>query len=56
MNLWYHWTGMTVSGSSRRNLFRALAMVEKPYPDKSTAITSARKQTSNYNKFYYIIR
>jgi hypothetical protein len=47
INLWYHWMGMTVSGSSRRNLFRTLAMVENPYPDKSTPITSARKQTSN---------
>jgi hypothetical protein len=48
MNLWYHWTGMTVSGSSSRNFLRTLEIVEKSYPDKSTFITSARKQTSNY--------
>jgi hypothetical protein len=48
MNLWYHWTGMTVSGSSSRNLFRTLEIVEKSYLDKSTLITSARRQRSNY--------
>jgi hypothetical protein len=43
MNLWYHWTGMTESGSSSRNLFRAAAIVEKSYPDKSAPITSAKE-------------
>jgi hypothetical protein len=45
MNLWYHWTGITVSGSSSRNLFRTLEIVEKSYPEKSTLITSAKIQT-----------
>jgi len=44
MNLWYHWTGITESGSSSRNLFRAVAIVQKSYPNKSAPITSARKQ------------
>ena len=48
MNLWYHWTGMTESGSSSRNLFRAVAIVQKSYPNKSAPITSAKKQISNY--------
>jgi len=39
---------MTVSGSSSRNLFRTVAIVEESYPDKSTPITSVRKQTSKY--------
>jgi hypothetical protein len=46
MNLWYHWTGMTVSGSSRRNLFRTFEIVEKSYMEKSTLITSASKETN----------
>jgi hypothetical protein len=48
INLWYHWTGITLSGSSSRNLFRTLEIVAKSYPEKSTLITSARKQTNNY--------
>jgi hypothetical protein len=48
MNLWYHWTGMTESGSSSRNLFKAVAIVQKSYPDKSAPITSARKQMHHY--------
>lgn len=47
MNLWYHWTGMTESGSSSRNLFRAVAIVQKSYPNKSAPITSTRKHICN---------